>query len=92
MQSLINKLFNGNGTAECEKVIDSALYERKTKLDKAEKGEMQLLNSFNEEQKKLFEDWKFLAEGIWCEEVDLAYERGFKTGALLMVEIHDVKF
>ena len=91
MQSLINKLFNGNATAECEKLIDSATYERNAKLDDAEKRETKLVNALNDEQKKLFNEWRTAQDGIWCDEVDLAYERGFKTGALLMVEIYDIK-
>ena len=91
MQSLINKLFNGNLTAECEKLIDPATHERNAKLDDAEKREVKLVNTLNEEQKKLFNEWRTTQDGIWCDEVDLAYERGFKTGALLMVEIYDIK-
>ena len=92
MQSLINKLFNGDAQPESEKLIDPTPYERGSKLDKAEKKEIQLTKTFNEEQTKLFNEWRSLADGIWCDETDLAYERGFKTGALLMIEIHDIKF
>ena len=87
MQSLILKLFNG--TAQCEKIIDQTLRERNVKLEKAEKEETKLLNSLQEEQRKIFDKWRQLQDSIWCDEFDLAYERGFKTGALLTHEIYD---
>ena len=89
MSSIINKLFNGNLKAECENLLQSALYERNKKLDKLIQLEEELLKIFNESEKGLFDKWREALEGIWCDEVDLAYERGFKTGALLMIEIHD---
>ena len=89
MSSIINKLFNGNLKAECENLLQSALYERNKKLDKLIQLEEELLKVFNESEKGLFDKWRETLEGIWCDEVDLAYERGFKTGALLMIEIHD---
>ena len=92
MQSLINKLFNGNTMPESEKLIDSKPFKRNTALDNADKKERELLKTFNDEQKKLFDEWRFFSDGIWSDEVDLAYERGFKTGALLMTEIYDIQF
>ena len=92
MQSLINKLFNGDAPAECEKLIDSTLYERQAKLDEAEKKETKLLDSLNEEQKKLFTEFQSAKDEVWCDEIDLSYERGFKTGARLMIEVHNIKF
>lgn len=92
MQSLINKLFNGDAQAESEKLIDPTLYERHAKLDELEKRETKLVDTFNEEQTKLFNEWRSAQADVWCDEVDLAYERGFKTGALLIFEVHDIKF
>jgi hypothetical protein len=92
MQSLINKLFNGNANAECENLIDSAMHERNVKLDDAEKRETKFVNTLSDEQKKLFNEWRTAQGDVWCDEVDLAYERGFKTGALLMIEVHDITF
>ena len=89
MSSIINKLFNGNLKAECENLLHSALYERNKKLDNLVKLEEELLKIFNGNEKELFDKWRETLEGIWCDEVDLAYERGFKTGALLMIEIHN---
>lgn len=92
MQSLISKLFNGESPAQCEKLIDPAIYVRNTKMDEAAKKETSLLSTLNEEQKNLFNEWRTDQDDIWCDEVDLAYERGFKTGALLMIEVHDIHF
>ena len=89
MESIINKLFNGNLKAECENLLQSALYERNKKLDNLVKLEEELLKIFNGNEKELFDKWRETLEGIWCDEVDLAYEHGFKTGALLMIEIYD---
>ena len=92
MQGIINKLFNGDTPAECEKLIDSAIYKRNAKLDDAEKRETELVNALSDEQKRLFNEWRTAQDGVWCDEVDLAYERGFKTGALLMIEVHNINF
>ena len=92
MQSLINKLFNGEAPAQCEKLLAPATYVRNAKLDEIIKKETSLLNALNEEQKELFNEWRTAQDGLWCDEIDLAYERGFKTGALLMIEVHDIHF
>ena len=91
MQGIINKLFNGDAP-ESEKLIDSAIYKRNAKLDDAQKRETKLVNALSDEQKRLFNEWRTAQDGIWCDEVDLAYERGFKTGALLMIEVHNINF
>ncbi len=91
MQSLINKLFNGNTKPECEKLIDPR-QTRNAKLDEAQKREEKLLTSLNEEQKEIFNKWRDCEEALWCDEIDLAYERGFKTGALVMKEVYDINF
>ena len=89
MESIINKLFNGNLKAECENLLQPAPYERNKKLDNLIQLEEELLKIFNENEKGLFDKWRETLEGIWCDEVGLAYEHGFKTGALLMIEIHN---
>ena len=91
MQSLINKLFNSGTKLKYEKELDPALYERNAKLDEAEKRETELLTLLNEEQKLLFNKWRNCEEELWCNEFELAYEQGFKTGALLILEVHNIK-
>ena len=72
MESIINKLFNGNLKPECENLFQCAHYERNKKLDKLIKLEEQLLKVFNESEKELFDKWRETLEGIWCDEVDMA--------------------
>ena len=91
MQSLINKLFNSGTQPECEKLIDRTRNERKAKLGEAEKRETELLALLNDEQKRVFNKWRNCEEELWCDEFELAYERGFRTGALLMLELHNTK-
>ena len=90
MESIINKLFNG-GVPETEKLLDPTLYKRNKQLDDAENKFSMLLASLNKEQTALFEAWRDIEDSIWVSEVDRAYARGFKTGALLMIEVHDLK-
>ena len=59
MQSLINKLFNGNTMPESEKLIDSKPFKRNTALDNADKKERELLKTFNDEQKSFLTNGDF---------------------------------
>ena len=49
-----------------------------------------LMSSLNGEQKKFFEEWKSLDEDEWSEEVEAFFEQGFRTGALLLIDIYNV--
>ena len=91
MQGVINQLFNGT-IAEIEKISPKDRDERNKKLDKAAEQQERLFATFTKEQRKLFEKWQFCENDIWTDEVDFAYERGFKIGALLMMEILNTKF
>ena len=39
---------------------------------------------------ELFEEFDILNSEDWTEEVGIAYERGFKTGGLIAIEMHRV--
>lgn len=91
MESIIDKIFNGN-IPETERLLDPVISKRNQKLDEAEKKINKLLATMSKEQVKLFEEWRFIENGLWTDEVDRAYARGFKVGSLLMIEIHDVHF
>ena len=91
MHSLINHLFNGT-IAEIEKISPKDREERNKKLDKAAEQQERLFATLTKEQRKLFDEWQFPENDIWTDEVDFAYERGFKIGALLMMEILHIEF
>ena len=91
MESIIDKIFNGN-IPETERLIDPTILKRNQQLDEAEKKINKLLATLSKEQKTLFEEWRFVENGLWTDEVDRAYARGFKIGSLLMIEVHNVHF
>ena len=91
MESIIDKIFNGN-ISETERLLDPTISKRNRQLDEAEKKINKLLATMSKEQVKLFEEWRFIENGLWTDEVDRAYTRGFKIGSLLMIEVHNVHF
>ena len=47
------------------------------------------METMNDKQKELFDAWRFADDGLWCDEVNTAYVRGFKSGAHLIIELYD---
>ncbi len=90
MESIINKLFNGT-TPQVEKLLETNDGTRDKLLKQAEIKLDSLFSALNEKQQTLFEEWHAIEDELWSDEVDRAYARGFKTGALLMIEVHDFK-
>ena len=90
MESIINKLFNGT-TPQVEKLLETSDSARDKLLKQAETKLDSLFAALNKKQQTLFEEWRAIEDELWLDEIDRAYSRGFKTGALLMIEVHDVK-
>ncbi len=88
MIKVIDKLFNGDA-AENEKLFVKDDEQRQEKLKDAEAKMNLLMETLNDQQKKLFEAWRWADDGLWVYEVDAAYLRGFKTGTHLMIEVYN---
>lgn len=86
MQSIIQQFFDGN-IADNELMIKEHSPERIKRLDKLDELEQALEEKLSEEQKKLFEEYKWTNSEDWSEEVSIAYERGFRMGSLLIMQI-----
>ncbi len=88
MIKVIDKLFNGN-ISESENLFSKMNDERDKKLAEAEEKINLLMETMSDKQKELFEAWRWVDDGLWCDEVDKAYTRGFKSGVHLIIEVYN---
>lgn len=91
MRSMINRLYSGE-LYEAENLFQNRTARQIKKQDIEERAYNVLWEKLSDEQKKLFDD--FLSKLMFnhCDEVELAYQRGFKVGAQLIIEVFDLDF
>ena len=91
MKNIIQRLYDGE-LYESGNIIDKAQW-KKTKTEESRgKAHDALWNTLSASQQDLFRAWELESSNIWTEEIEEAYTRGFKIGALLGFEINNVDF
>ncbi len=88
MIKVIDKLFNGN-IAESENLFTREESKRNKHLENADNKMGLLMATMNDKQKELFAAWQLEENELWCDEVETAYIRGFKTGVHIIVEAYN---
>ena len=91
MKSIISQLY-ASELSDFKSIEEKEIY-KKMKIEESRgKKHDALWDSLSPEQQTLFRDWEFEEGDAWIEEIEAAYERGFKIGALLGLEIGRANF
>jgi hypothetical protein len=85
--SVLQELLDGSLQATMEQRIPVSEIAQKELEESTEK----LTNSFNEEQKELFDQYLFAESGVEEEKENACFKQGFRYGLLLGVEVCDMK-
>lgn len=88
MRTMIRKLYYGE-MSDSDNLIGKEERKRRKELDEWEKAYDTLLKSLTSEQEEFFNKWEKSDAGQWSEEVALAYERGFRRGALFIIDVYN---
>ena len=91
MKDVIKKLYYGKMN-EMDNMFNREqwLYDERKK--ETQKLYDSLLDSLADEQRKLFENWREEDIAERCDYESEVYERGFKVGALFIIDVYDVRF
>ena len=91
MKGIINQLYACE-LSDFKSIEEKQLY-KKMKIEEARgKKHDTLWDSLSPKQQALFREWEFENGEVWIEEIENSYERDFKIGALLGLEIGRAQF
>ena len=91
MKSIIHELY-ASEFLDFKSIEEKELY-KKMKIEEArDKKHDAIWNTLSPEQKTLFREWEFEEGDVWMEEIEEAYAKGFKIGALLGLELGHANF
>lgn len=89
MEKVLDTLLN-DATVGFQQVYLETMEKRNDQFEDTQAKFNAFMNTLDNRQKSLFSSWRNAESKLQMEEMESAYKRGVKTGAMLIMEIYEL--